>query len=31
MLLNYSTIASEAKCKVIHGEGLKVLTPKQVF
>ena len=28
---DYSTIASEAKYKVTHGDGLKVLTPKQVF
>ena len=28
---NYSTIASEAKYKTIHGKGLKILTPKQML
>ena len=27
---DYSSIASEAKYKSIHGEGLKILTPKQM-
>ena len=28
---DYSSIASEAKYKSIHGEGLKILTPKQIL
>ena len=28
---DYSTIASEAKYKTIHGEGIKILTPKQML
>ena len=28
---DYSSMASEAKCKTKHGEGLKILTPKQMF
>ena len=27
----YSSIVSEAKYKSIHGEGLKILTPKQML
>ena len=27
----YTKMASEAKCKSIHGEVLKILTPKQMF
>ena len=27
----YSSIASEAKYKAKHGEGLKILTPKQIL
>ena len=28
---DYSLIISEAKYKSIHGEGLKILTPKQIL
>ena len=28
---DYSSIVSEAKYKSIHGEGLKILTPKQML
>ena len=28
---DYSSIVSETKCKSIHGEGLKILTPKEIF
>ena len=28
---DYSSIVSEAKYKSIHGEGLKILTPKQIL
>ena len=31
MFNDYSKIASEAKYKLIHGEGLKILTPKQML
>ena len=31
ILDDYSTIASEAKFKLIHGKGLKILTPKQML
>ena len=27
----YSTIVSEAKCKVIHGEGIKISTLRQML
>ena len=27
----YTKIASETKCKSIHGEVFKILTPKQIF
>ena len=28
---DYSSIVSETKCKSIHGEGLKILTPEEIF
>ena len=28
---DYTRIVSEAKCKSIRGEGLKILTPKQIL
>ena len=28
---DYSSIAIEVKWKSIHGEGIKILTPKQIF
>ena len=28
---DYSSIMSEAKCKTKYGEGLKILTPKQML
>ena len=28
---NYSRIVSEVTCKTKHGEGLKILTPKQML
>ena len=31
MFNDYSKIASEAKYKLIYGEGLKILTPKQML
>ena len=31
MFDDYSRIVSEAKCKTKYGEGLKILTPKQIL
>ena len=31
LLDDYSTIPSEAKYKTIHGEEMKILTPKQIL
>ena len=31
LFTGHSSIASEAKYKSIHGEGLKMLTPKQIL
>ena len=31
MFDDYSRIVSEAKCKTKYGEGLKILTPKQML
>ena len=31
LLDDYSKIVSEAKCKTEYGEGLKILTPKQII
>ena len=28
---DYTRMVSEAICKSIHGEGLKILTPKQIL
>ena len=31
MFYDYSSIISEAKCRTKYGEGLKILTPKQML
>ena len=28
---DYTRMGSEAKCKSVHGDGLKILTPKQML